>query len=659
MTKSLKCWLIGFGVVVYLAIATAGTLALASVVFCAINKRDPLKYPVFVIVDAWKAYSNDPAQKKQIKTCAAFSASVFFIGFPIGFALGMQKRRPLHGDARWAHTQEIRKAGLHATSGIIVGKHRNRYLIYPGQQFVLLAAPTRSGKGVGVVIPTLLNWADSVVVVDIKGENYELTAGYRKKHGQQVFAFRPFHEQGSTHRYNPLAYVRRDVMLRAGDLHVIAASLYPPHEGGESEGGSSKFWNDKCRDLFLAIGLYLLETPDRPCTLGEVLRVASFNGRPAKEAFNKLIAERDNTPSPLSDECVEAIDRFVSNPDNTLGNILSSFTAPLSMFADPLVDAATSDNDFSLEDVRRKRMSVYVCIPPGKIKVSGLLLNLFFSQLVSLNTRVLPNEDETLKYQTLLVLDEFTAMGRVSILASGVGFIAGYNLRLLTVIQSMTQLSSVYGKDEARTYAQNHALQITFAPKDMADSKELSEWLGKFTTTSHSKGRSRQYTGRSSASASNNESETGRALMLPQELRELGIENEVIMLENVKPILANKIVYYNDKAFQSRMLPSPAVPCINLSLHRAKIRRLVRPATSEDFASGIDLTQLACDQTPLPPIERDASAEEVKAHVTNFFKRFPLETRADASNHASEARAFVGHVDYSANYSLDEIDLTY
>jgi type IV secretion system protein VirD4 len=193
---------------------------------------------------------------------------------------------------------------------------------------------------------------------------------------------------------------------------------------------------------------------------------------------------------PLSDACVDALMRFLSTSDNTLSSILATLNAPLTVFSDPLVDAATSGDDFSMADVRRQRMTVYVCIPPNRLADARVLLNLFFAQLINLNTAELPEHNPTLKHQCLVLLDEFTALGRINILNAAVGYLAGYNLRLVTVIQAVSQLESVYGQHDARTFATNHALQVLYAPREQRDANEYSEMLGSFTQQEKSRGRS-------------------------------------------------------------------------------------------------------------------------------------------------------------------------
>ncbi len=179
------------------------------------------------------------------------------------------KPRPLHGEARFATERDIRKAGLRATQGILLGRKDGKFLCFGGPEHVMVYAPTRSGKGVGYVIPNLLNWPDSVVALDVKKENFDRTAGFREASGLAVFLFDPLDEQGRTARYNPLAYVRRDPVDLYDDLQRIAVMLFP------AENRADPFWFETARSAFVAIGGYVAETPGLPLTIGEILRQLS------------------------------------------------------------------------------------------------------------------------------------------------------------------------------------------------------------------------------------------------------------------------------------------------------------------------------------------------------------------------------------------------
>lgn len=606
-----------FAVIGYAALACAAVY-LAGVLFLVLNKANPKQAQFASIVHYWDLYADDAQLRKKLHLAIGVSGIGLLVLLPAGLVAAARPRRALHGDARFASATEVDRAGLtggDGQPGILIGRHRGRFLSLPGQLSVMLSAPTRSGKGVGVVIPNLLNWPDSVVVLDIKGENYDITAGYRAAYGQAVYAFSPFDEDARSHRWNPLTAVRSSPLHRVGDLLTIGQVFFPNDGGGTS---SEAFFNDQARNLFLGLGLVLLETPSLPRTIGEMLRQSSGKGRSLKDHLSGLITQRREEANPLSDECVDALQRLLSNSENTLSSVVATFNAPLTIFADAVVDAATSADDFRLEDVRRRRMSVYVRIPPNRLANARPLLNLFFSQLVSLNTQALPEQDPTLKVQCLLVNDEFTAMGRVGVITNAAAFLAGYNLRLLTVVQAMSQLDAVYGDKEARTFATNHGLQILYAPREQRDADEYSAMLGHFTERATSRGRSRSFSGHGHSTVSRNESEQRRALLLPQEFKELGSERLVVIFENCKPILGEKIRYYRDKAFTSRLRPAPAVPRMNMDLHLARVQERWRYADDElGPGDGLDYEQLAYDMTRLPTLA-DGEPGQVAEGILDF-----------------------------------------
>lgn len=606
-----------FGLLAYAALVLAA-FYLAGALFLVMIKANPAQARLFSIVEYWPLSWDHPRLRKPLTLATGLSGVGLLVILPAALLAATRPRRPLHGAARFASAAEMNRAGLTRASNdpsILVGRHQGKFLSLPGQLSVMLSAPTRSGKGVGVVIPNLLNWPDSVVVLDIKGENYDITAGYRAAHGQSVFAFAPFEEAARSHRWNPLSSVRTNELHRVGDLMAIGQVFFPSESGATS---SEAFFNDSARNLFLGLGLLLLETPELPRTIGEMLRQASGKGQPLKEHLAGVIRQRRDEGRPLSDACTDALLRLLSNSDNTLSSIVATLNAPLLVFADAIVDAATSADDFCLADVRRHRMSIYVRIPPNRLANARPLLNLFFSQLVSLNTRHLPDQDPTLKHQCLIVNDEFTAMGRVSVITNAAAFLAGYNLRLLTVVQAMSQLDAVYGEKDARTFATNHGLQILYAPREQRDADEYSAMLGYFTERATSRSRSQSFSAHGSSSVSRNESDQRRALLMPQEFKELGSERLVLIVENCKPILGDKIRYYNDKAFCARVIAAPIVPRMNMDLHLAKVQQRWRDVDELAPGEGIDIAALAYDLSQLPD-HFDVPAEQLAETLLNFF----------------------------------------
>lgn len=565
-STSRKVVAVVFAVAAYAALACTG-LYLSGVFFLLLNKANPTQARLTSIIHYWQLYADEPALRKQLLGSMAAAGGGLLVVLPASLALAARPRRPLHGDARFATPAEVSRSGLTSgrQPGILVGRVKGQYLSLRGQLSVMLSAPTRTGKGVGVVIPNLLNWPHSVVVLDIKGENYDATAGYRAGQGQPVYFFSPFNTHALSHRWNPLTAVRSSPMHRVGDLLSIGQVFYPNDGKGSS---SDAFFNDQARNLFLALGLLLLETPELPRTIGEMLRQASGKGRPLREHMNWLVAARESAQTPFTDECKEALQRVLCTSDNTMSSIVATFLAPLTIFTDAVVDATTSGDDFRLEDVRRRRMSIYLHVPANRLDSARPLMNLFVSQLINLNTEHLPQQDQTLKFQCLLINDEFTAPGRLGAIVTAAPFLAGYNLRLLTVVQAMSQLDSVYGDKEARTFATNHGLQILYAPREQRDAEEYSAMLGHFTELATSRGRSSSFGARGQSSVSRNESDQRRALLLPQEFKDLGQRRLVIILENCKPILADKICYHKEATFKSRLRRPPAVPRMDVNGYR-------------------------------------------------------------------------------------------
>lgn len=563
-----------------IAIVIIGIPWASGVTFLHVNGADPALAGPFSIIEYWKLYahSSEMFVRVSVQLCA-IGPWALLAGF-IGWAVIAKQNRPLHGAARFANTAEIRKAGLLDPKGgldktILVGKKNGRYLTYGGYQFVILAAPTRSGKGVGIVVPNCLNYSDSLVVLDIKGENFDITSGFRAKHGQKVYLFAPFDEAGVTHRYNPLEYISDDPAQRLGDIDAIGTALY---SGGNQ---NDKFWSENAKDLFRGLCLFVLERKDLPKTFGEILRQASGKGKPLKEYIFEELKKAQDTGHPFSNACIDCLNRVLSNSENTLAGIVATFGTPLLIFQNPRVDLATSANDFDLREVRRERMSIYFKMPPNKLKEGSVLVNLFFDQLLNLNTRVLPSQDKTLKHQCLVLLDEMTSIGKVAMIAQAVSYMAGYNMRLLTIIQNKSQLEDVYGKAGALTLLSNHALMVMYAPSPtvQSDAQEYSEMLGYETVKSRSRTSSMQ-------SSSTSTSDQRRALMLPQEIRELGQTREIVSLENCKPILCDKIRYYEDPDFTCRAhLPPPSIPKQDIDTFIAKIENRTRPMTAGEMAA--------------------------------------------------------------------------
>jgi len=498
-------------------------------------------------------YGDDEQIRHRLWVCSGIGAAVVLA---CGAAVLWPRARPLHGEARFATRQEIWSAGLLGQRGVILGQLGGRCLMLPGQQGALLAAPPRAGKGTGIVIPNLLNWPDSVICVDIKRENWTLTAGFRARSGQDCFLFDPFSEDGKTARWNPFFYVSEEPTRRVNDLQRIAEMLYPDPPNVDP------FWTASARSLFLGIALYLFETPSLPKTIGEVLRqgMASDN-EGFGEHWKRVIEGRQKGRYPLSSQCVRALYDVIDLAPVTASSIRKTFTSRLDLWLNPILDRATSENDFDLRDLRSRPMSIYVGVNPDDLHRLRPVLALFFQQAIGLQTRKLPEHEPAFKFQVLMLLDEFTALGRIPIIAESISYLPGYNVRVLLVIQTPAQLREVYGPNGAEIMVKSLGARIVFAPKDFADAREISDELGNTTVQVKSRSRPLMDFGDAKRRAGSvNISEQKRPLLLPQEVKALGTEEAIIFYEGLPPIRCRKIRYFQDRRFTPRLLPPPAMP---------------------------------------------------------------------------------------------------
>ena len=330
------------------------------------------------------------------------------------------------------------------------------------------------------------------------------------------------------------------------DIGDIANIFFPANSGNDT----SDYFNSQAQRLFTGLVLYMIETPERPCTLAELMRIAE-SPVPLNDWIVQTIEQRKSEGRELSAECVQALMSYAGNPaENTRGGIDSTMKAPLIIFTDPVVAAATSASDFRLDKVRKKKMTIYVGIQPNALPRFSKLLNIMFSQLLGINTQVLPEQDDGLKHQCLVLLDEFTALGKIEIVQKSVAFMAGYNMRLMLIFQSKSQVEGVYGKEGAKDIFANMACQVEYTPTEQDQAEELSRKLGTQTVKGKSVSRNRGKGGGGSISTS----DQSRALMLPQELKEMDAEKEIIFFRRTPPIFCDKAFYYTSPdVFGKRM----------------------------------------------------------------------------------------------------------
>ncbi|WP_426026063.1 type IV secretory system conjugative DNA transfer family protein [Brevundimonas sp. TSRC1-1] len=536
-------------------------------------------------IPAWFLYYRHDPEVRRWLAIGAASTSLFTL--VLSAAVALNRRRPLHGAARWASASEQRRAGLRARQGVILGRTGDGLLIADGPHHVMLYAPTRTGKGVGVVIPNLLAWPGSVVVLDIKRENYAASAGYRAEAGQRVLLFDPLAPGGGGARFNPLGHIdRSDPIEVLDELQRMSAMLFTGSDHADP------FWSEAARTGFIGVGAFVAETSERPFTLGEIYRQLT-EGDP-RLRFPGLIEDRRRQGRPLSAGCVSALTDFCASSENTFASVRQSITSRMGLWLNPAVDAATSASDFDLRTVRQGRLSLYLGASPDNLLRVAPLYALLFQQLVDLNSRALPGPADA---PVLVLLDEFARLGHAPVLAHAFAWVAGYGLRLLPVIQSPSQLRALYGPDLTEEILTNCAVEIVFAPKELKVAQDLSERLGYYTYGARSRSRP---SGLAQGRRSHTDSDQRRALMLPQELMQLPADRLIVLKAGLPPVRARKIVYYRERAFMDRLRPAPMISS-------APWPTLPPPSPPTEPELDFDSLALALAAEGLPPPSADAS----------------------------------------------------
>jgi type IV secretion system protein VirD4 len=291
----------------------------------------------------------------------------------------------------------------------------------------------------------------------------------------------------------------------------------------------------------------------------------------------------------------------------TASSIRKTFTSRLELWANPVLDAATAASDFNLRELRKKPLSIYLGVMPKDLERLAPLMSLFFQQAIALQTDELPEHNPALRHQVLMVMDEFPAFGRIPILTKSSGFLRAFNVRLLLIMQALSQIWDNYGENGAKTLLKTLAARIFFAPKDMEDATEISNELGFTTVKSRSVSTPalNLFASKGRRHRSVSTSDQKRALMLPQEVKEIGLDREILFVENVRPIFCKKLCYYRMPMFVRQLLPAPAVPHVPpIETARPSRHRCSDPNITPEAAARVETQQL--------PRTRAATMEDIE-----------------------------------------------
>ncbi|WFU92147.1 type IV secretion system ATPase VirD4 (plasmid) [Rhizobium sp. CC1099] len=493
-----------------------------------------------------------------------YTSPVFYRGLAVivstsGLVLLIQQAvsrhdREHHGTARWARFHEMRRAGYlqrySRIKGPVFGKTcgpswSGYYLTNGDQPHSLVVAPTRAGKGVGIVIPTLLTFKGSVIALDVKGELFELTSRARKSSGDGVFKFAPLDPERRTHCYNPVL----DIIALPPDRQFtearrLAANLIT------AKGKGAEGFISGARDLFVA-GLLACVERGTP-TIGAVYDLFAQPGEKYK-LFARLAEETQNK------EAQRIFDDMASNDTK----IITSYTSVLgdgglNLWADPQIKAATSRSDFSIYDLRRRRTCVYLCVSPNDLDVLAPLMRLLFQQIVSVLQRSLPCKEE--KHEVLFLLDEFKHLGKLETIETAITTIAGYKGRFMFIIQSLSALTGTYEEAGKENFLSNTGLQVFMATADDETPTYISDAIGEYTFQS----RSISYGGGRAFDRNIQVSAQGARLLRPEQVRLLDNDCQIVLIKGQPPLQLRKVRYYSDRILkcifesQTGSLPEPS-----------------------------------------------------------------------------------------------------
>ena len=479
-----------------------------------------------------------------IAACGGFAS--------IGIAISMSVLRAreaddvtTYGSARWATEKEARAAGLLKPDGVVLGRFARDYLRHDGPEHVLCFAPTRSGKGVGLVVPTLLTWPGSAVVHDIKGENWQLTAGWRGRFGRALL-FDPTNVRSAA--YNPLLEVRRgDHEVR--DVQNIADILVDPEGALERR----NHWEKTSHSLLVGAILHVLYA-DADKTLAGV---ASFLSDP-KRRIDTTLATMIRTPH-LGDRphpvVASAAREVLNKSENERSGVLSTAMSFLALYRDPVVAKVTSRCDWRIGDLvdGKKPVTLYLVVPPSDIVRTKPLVRLVLNQIGRRLTETLPHQDA--RQKLLLMLDEFPALGRLDFFETQLAFLAGYGIRSFLIAQSLNQIERAYGPNNA--ILDNCHVRVAFATNDERTAKRVSDALGTATELRAMKNyaghRLSPWLGHLMVSRQ----ETSRPLLTPGEIMQLPASDAIVMVSGCSPIRARKARYFEDGQLKGRVLDPP------------------------------------------------------------------------------------------------------
>lgn len=521
-------------------------------------------YPPWAFVGWYAAYERSYPH-------AFDEASLWGLGaamIPISIAVGVMRRAgrspKTFGARAWAQLADVRRAKLIDPKGEIrgrvLGRFAGRYLTYQGVEHAIIVGASRSGKGSGHVVPTLVAWPQSAFIYDRKGELWHITADHRKRFSH-VFYFAP--TDPNTVRWNPLFEVRKGIMEIADIQNVVGILVDPLGR----KAGDLNFWDQSATDFFTAVILHVLYSePDEKKNLAQVRRLlinieptlhammhTQHRHRPDVHAPDGLAKDEDGEPIPETHpEVLLGAKALSSMAPRVRSSVLATCRASLSLWADPLVDYATSWSDFSIGDLvcAEAPVSFYMITPQAHADRLAFLVRVFTRQTINslMESEHLDSRRRPKRHRLLLLLDEFPKLGSLPFLENAMGEMAGYGITAHLICQSFNDVFSKYG-DKTPLFDNMH-ITAAFATSEPTSIEKVTRRAGKALEMRESFSDPRSIFGRHHRST--NQSEQQRYILSEEDVRGLADGKQFLFVNNAKPILADKIRYYEESFFKAR-----------------------------------------------------------------------------------------------------------
>ncbi len=523
----------------------------------------PIYSPVYLF--RWLySYWSIPQLAGAINTTFLYSG-IYIILFTAGELLLFSKRPKEASDAYG--TAEISKGDeLKQPKGLIIGRHINDddFLRYNDNRHLVTIAPTRSGKGTGSIIPNILTYPNNLIVIDPKGENCDYTYKRRLEMGQDVYVLDPFQISNysryeGANSFNPLDtvdYQDESALEYCNDIRDSVITSNPQ--------GLKDFWMRAAQTMYSGFIYYISQAPefhdpDHTDFKPELRRLTTVNDLLKLKhedlmQYTKNISESEEIPLQVKKVANDILS--VSNSKKMLGSIIKTLQVNIEFMDSPYLRDTLQESDFSLEEIINENSTLYVIIPPDKLRIYRKWLQMIVELIIKKTTQIRSPKNPAIENRILFLLDEFANIGRMDYVKDSYSIIAGYGMQMWTFVQNVSQLKNTY-KDDWQTFISNSGILQTFGASEVETAKYISEMLGETTTFSEVSSQQTKVGSmgiEDDTGSSKRVSEQKRPLKTPDEVMRIRDNRQIIKKQGLNPVISRKVRYFADPEFENMFI---------------------------------------------------------------------------------------------------------